>query len=187
VLNGNPDPAPERLSFALAESYAAGARSAGHVVERQDIGTLALPILRSAAEFGAPSNAADIIAAQRAVLWAQHLVFVYPIWLGGPPALFKAFLEQLSCGGALMESGGPGFPHGKLGGRSARVIVTMGMPSFAYRFFFGAHGTKFLERSVLRLAGLSPIRTSYFGGVGRSEKDAHAWLAKVHQLGLRAS
>jgi hypothetical protein len=62
----------------------------------------------------------------------------------------------------------------------------MGMPTLAYRLLFGAHGTKALERSVLRLAGLSPIRTSYFGGVGSSPEDARTWLARVNRLGIKA-
>jgi hypothetical protein len=56
----------------------------------------------------------------------------------------------------------------------------------AYRLLFGAHGTKALERSILRLVGLSLIRTSYFGGVGGFPEDACTWLARVNRLGIKA-
>jgi putative NADPH-quinone reductase len=186
VINGNPDPAPERLSFALSQAYAAGARGTGCAVERLDIGSLYFPILRNTAEFAGPAQHRDIVDAYRAILRADHLVLIYPLWLGAAPALLKAFLEQLSCGESLIGHGGGHLPQGKLRGRSARIIVTMGMPALAYRLLFGAHGTKALERSVLRPAGLSPIRTSYFGGVGRSPEDARAWLARVQRLGVKA-
>jgi putative NADPH-quinone reductase len=186
VINGNPDPAPERLSFALSEAYATGARGASHVVERLDIGSLSFPVLHKAIEFATPAQHPDIADAYSAILRADHLVLVYPLWLGAAPALLKAFLEQISCGEGLIGHGGNRIPQGKLRGRSARIIVTMGMPALAYRLLFGAHGTKALERSVLRLAGLSPIRTSYFGGVGGSPEDARTWLARVHRLGNKA-
>lgn len=28
------------------------------------------------------------------ILWADHIVFLYPLWLGHMPALLQAFLEH---------------------------------------------------------------------------------------------
>ena len=96
VINGNPDPGSERLSAALASAYADGAEAAGHTVHRINVGGLDFPLLRSAAEFAAQPREPDIIAARGAMLLAQHMVFIYPLWLGGPPALLKAFMEQVA-------------------------------------------------------------------------------------------
>ena len=30
-----------------------------------------------------------------AVRWAEHLVFVYPVWFHGPPAMLKGWLERV--------------------------------------------------------------------------------------------
>ena len=43
-------------------------------------------------------------------------------------------------------------------GKSARIIVTMGMPSLLYRWLFRAHGVKTLERSILWWSDIGPIR-----------------------------
>ena len=40
VINGHPDPSPERLAAALAKAYAEGAETAGHQVRRIDIGAV---------------------------------------------------------------------------------------------------------------------------------------------------
>src|SRR5580692_10881890 len=50
-------------------------------------------------------------------------------------------------------------------GHSARLVVTMGMPALIYRWYFRAHGVRGLERTVLRFAGMKPVRETLFGMV----------------------
>src|SRR6188472_487376 len=73
-----------------------------------------------------------------AVVWSEHIVLVFPLWLGTMPALLKAFLEQVMRPGtafAYPDKGG-GFTKSLLRGRSARVLVTMGIPSVVYRLWY---------------------------------------------------
>lgn len=71
-----------------------------------------------------------------------------------------------------------------LTGRSARVIVTMGMPAAIYRHLYRAHSLKSLERNVLGFVGLSPIRETLIGGVeGMSQKEVDEWFREVHTFG----
>jgi putative NADPH-quinone reductase len=186
ILNGNPDPAPERLSNALANAYADGATQSGHDVRRIDVGSASFSFLRKAAAFTAAPQDPDIAAAQASFLWAEHLVFIFPLWLGGPPSLLKAFMEALACG-EFMIGEGKHFPTGKLKGRSARLVVTMGMPSLAYRLLFGAYGIKAFRKSILSIAGVSPIRTTLIGGIGASAARTARLLARLRRLGTRAS
>jgi len=37
----------------------------------------------------------DLVAAQRDIHWAEHVVFVYPTWWGTYPALLKGFLDRV--------------------------------------------------------------------------------------------
>src|SRR3546814_10287671 len=77
--------------------------------------------------------------------WADHLVILYPLWLGDVPALLKGFLEQILRPGFAIDEGSTGMSAKLLTGRSARIIVTMGMPAPIYRLFFRAHSLKSLE------------------------------------------
>ena len=183
VINGNPDPSTERLTSALASAYIAGAQSTSHDVRRIDVGALTFPFLRAATEFAAPPVHPDIVAARQDFLWADHLVVIYPIWLGSAPALLKAFMEWIACGEFFLATGGGGWPKGKLKGRSARQVVTLGMPAIAYRLFFGAHGARAFASGILRLAGIAPLRTTYFGGAGISPNRSRKWLDRLHKLG----
>ena len=102
------------------------------------------------------------------------------------PALLKALLEQIMRPGIAMEYRKQGFPRGLLAGRSARIIVTMGMPALIYRWYFRAHGVRGLERSILRFAGMRPVRETLLGGVGAAEQARRQhWLDQARAHGAR--
>ncbi len=187
IINGNPDCAPERLSSALCDAYRQGAEAAGCTVRRIDVGNLHFSLLRDAGRFSAAPQDQAIIDSQDAFLAADHLVFIFPLWLAAPPALFKAFMEQLACGEFLLGAQKRGFPSGKLKGKSARVIVTMGMPALAYRWLFGAQGVKAFNRGILGLSGVGPVKTSYFGGGDIQPPRSAAIVKKIRDLGRRVA
>lgn len=189
LIEGHPDPDPARFGHQLADAYAAGAAGAGHAVERIAIATLdGLECPRSQAEWQSAPPAPAIAAAQQAIERAQHIVLFYPLWLGTMPALLKAFLEQaLRPGFAFGEGSGARGYRPRLGGRSARVVVTMGMPALVYRWWYGAHGLKGLERNILRFVGLGPIADTLIGMVeGMDEAKRASWQDRLRRLGSRA-
>jgi putative NADPH-quinone reductase len=74
-----------------------------------------------------------------------------------------------------------------LKGRSARVVVTMGMPAPLYRWFFRAHSLRSLERNILAFCGIGPVRDSLIGMVEAGGPAKHQrWLATMRELGRRA-
>ncbi len=187
VINGHPDPAAERLCAALCDAYVRGAEGAGHTVRRVSVGQIEFELLRSAEAFneGAPPPAIE--AVQRDIRWADHMVVVFPLWLGGLPALTKGFFEQVFRPQFTMRWRKNQLPQGLLEGLTSRLVVTMGMPAFAFRLFFGASGVRSFERSVLGLAGIRRTGTTMIGGVGeQSAEAAGSWVARLGDLGRRA-
>jgi putative NADPH-quinone reductase len=182
IIDGHPDPDRGRYVHALADAYEEGARRF-HQVDRVDVGSIDFPILRSpeAWRTGVPEPA--IASAQEAIRRAGHLAIFYPLWLGDMPALLKGFLEQVARPGFAIAQGEAGFPKRLLRGRSARVVVTMGMPSRIYTLFYRAHSLRSLERNILRLAGISPVRHSIIGSVERSRAHREKWLETMRDLG----
>jgi putative NADPH-quinone reductase len=189
IVVGHPDPSPDRLCRGLAKAYAEGAEQAGHVVRRVDLAVLNFPMLRTMQEFEHGAMPDSLKDAAEAIVWAEHIVFVFPLWLGTMPALFKAFLEQIMRPGtafAYPDKGGS-LPRTLLRGRSARVVVTMGMPSIVYRLWFLSHGIAGMRRSVLRFAGISPVRETLFGMVADASEATRAkWIGQMRGLGGRA-
>ena len=93
-------------------------------------------------------------------------------------------MEQLARQDFVLGAGS-GLPKGNLKGRSARVIVTMGMPAPFYRFYYRAHGVKAFNRSILGIGGIGPIATTYLGGIGAPRSNCARALHAMRQLGGR--
>jgi putative NADPH-quinone reductase len=190
IVQGHPDPGGDRYGHALAEAYRQGAREAGHEVEILPVAELDFPLLRTKRDFDDGEAPEAIRRCQQAILAADHLVIIHPLWLGSMPALLKGFLEQVFRPGFAFEKPEtPGRPGRKLlKGKSARVIVTMGMPGFAYRWFYRAHAVKSLERNILAFTGFRPIHRSLIGMVeARDARGRHRRLAEVRRLGRQAA
>lgn len=186
IIDGHPDPSEARLTHALANRYADAAQDAGHKVRRIDVARMEFPLLRSADEFEAGDPPQAIKEAQRDIAWANHLAIFYPLWDGDMPALLKGFFEQTFRPGFSLGDRGPRrFPKALLAGKSARVVITMGMPAVIYRAYFGAHSLKSLKRSMLGLCGISPVRATLLGGVaGACEGRRKKWLDRMAALAI---
>jgi putative NADPH-quinone reductase len=188
LIQGHPDPKGGHFGHALAQAYAKGAEEAGHEVRTIDVARLDFPLLRTMEEWEKGIYPDTIRQAQNAIRWAEHLVILYPLWLGAMPALLKAFLEQVLRPGFATSTVESGMSWKKLlTGKSARIVVTMGMPTFIYRWYFGAHSLKSLERNILGFVGIGPIKETLIGMVETCGDAARQkWLGNLHALGRAA-
>lgn len=184
VIQGHPDPRGDRFGHALAAAYVDAARAAGHRVEILEIARLDFPLLRTKEDFEDGAVPDAILPAQQAIGRADHLVLFYPLWLGDMPALLKGFLEQaFRPGFAVGRADRGNRSGGLLKGKSARIVVTMGMPAFIYRWFFGAHSLKSLRRNILQFSGVRPVRVSLVGLVEGHARRRAKWLERMRGLG----
>ena len=92
LLQGHPHAEPTHLCHALADAYEEGAVGAGLNVERLTLATMEIPFLHNPDEFGAPPPR-QFLDAQKKLRASDHLVTIYPLWLGTMPALVKAFFR----------------------------------------------------------------------------------------------
>lgn len=186
IIQGHPDPAGGHFCHTLADAYAEGARSAGHEVAQIDVANLDFPLLRTQREFEEDEPKHDIKNAQEVIQNAQHLLIIYPLWLGTIPALLKGFIEQVFRPGFAFDYEPKGRWRRHLKGRSARVVITMGMPPFVYRWFFRAHSLKSLERNILWFVGIGPTRETLIGAMdAMDDAKRRKWLAKLSEYGRR--
>ena len=186
LIQGHPDPAGGHFGHALADAYERSATEAGHQVKVITVARLYLPLLPNAREWESGAVPESIREAQRTIAWAEHLVIVFPLWMGDMPAALKAFFEQALRPGFAIGKAAPGRMSKKLlKGRSARIVVTMGMAAFFYAVYYRAHSLKSLKRNILEFCGISPVRTTVIGMVeGRQEARAD-WLTRLAVLGVQ--
>ncbi|MGI9476128.1 MAG: NAD(P)H-dependent oxidoreductase [Hyphomicrobiaceae bacterium] len=187
IIDGHPDRSEERLCHALANAYRGGCDAGDHEVRTIKVSEIDFPLLRTAEEFDSGQLPTDIRQAQEGFRWCDHILIVYPLWLGTMPSLLKGFFEQVLRPGFAFDPESKGWPKGNLAGRSARIVITMGMPGWVYRWFFGAHSLKSLERNILAFAGIKPIRETIYGMVdAASEAKRSKWLSDMQALGRQA-
>jgi putative NADPH-quinone reductase len=185
IVQGHPDPEGHHLLHAMADGYAEGATAAGREVRRIETATLAFPLLRTQADFETGAVPPDLVQPREDMRWAEHWVFLFPLWHGTMPALFKGFLEHIFRPGFAMEYKKDGWPKRLLAGRSARIVVTMGMPPLMYRWYFGAYGLRGFERSMLSFAGIKPIRESLYGLTFADKEKRERWIQDMRKYGGR--
>ena len=183
IVDGHPDPDPHHLIHALCDAYADGAASAGHTVERIGVAALDFPLMLTAEEFATPPPE-PILSEREKIARADHVLIAFPLWLGNMPAKLKAFFEQVGRGDFFLVQKDQGWPAQMMKGKSARVLVTMGMPGLVYRFGMDEGALKALERGILGISGFHPLHHSIIGGVGNlTEDDFRSWETFFRKIG----
>lgn len=172
---------------ALGESYRRGAEAAEHEVKLFVTSKMTFdPILHEGCERVQPLEP-DLQAAHDAMMAADHLVIIFPLWFGSMPAILKGFLERVQQPDLVGPSKQGKFPK-LLKRKSARVIVTMGMPAFVYRWWFGAHALKLIKHNILRFMGVHPVRSVVYGNFEAAGPQGRLrWFKQVERLGRHAA
>ena len=186
IIDGHPDRDKARFIHALADAYTEGAASASHEVRRIDVADLGLPILTSRGEWQDQPPSPAVAEVQEIIVWADHLLILYPLWLGDMPAILKSFFEQVMRPGFAFHYRENKLPKKGLKGKSARIVVTMGMPALFYRLVYGAHSVKSLKRNILNFVGIKPVECTLIGNVEGSSKDRTRGLRELQKLGTAA-
>lgn len=174
-------PSSDSFCGAASAAYCEAARQAGHEVRLLQLGTLAFdPVLHHGYQ-QIQALEPHLLQAREAILWAEHLCFVYPIWWGGVPALLKGFIDRVFLPGfAFKYRPGKAFPEQLLKGRSAQMLVTMDTPPWYFRWVYRMPGLQQMRKTTLEFCGIKPVRTIAFGPVlGSTDKQRAAWLRQV--------
>jgi putative NADPH-quinone reductase len=166
IVNGHPDPRPERFCAALCDSYETGARSAGWQTSRLNVGTTAL-----AGPDGGSEQSSSIAAARERLAWSNRLVVVFPLWLDQPPEVLRVLFERLARGDAHE--------------RVAQIVVTMEMPAFAHRAEFRKTEHERWQAPCVSLCGIKVKKPVFIGSVDTISAGQRAyWLDSIRQLGV---
>jgi NAD(P)H dehydrogenase (quinone) len=178
-------PANNSYCGALADSYINGAKAAGNEVQFISLGSLSFdPVLHNG-YVTIQELESDLVNTQAAITWAQHIVFVYPIWWGAMPALLKGFIDRIFLPGfAFKYRDNSMFWDRLLSGRSAHLLVTMDTPPWYFRWISRMPGHNQMRRTILEFSGIKPVTITSFGPIkDSSPKNREKWLAQVNTYG----
>ncbi|POY37192.1 NADPH:quinone reductase [Solitalea longa] len=183
IINGHPD--KESFCHSIAEQYEAGASLTGATVNTLNlIAEEFSPVLK----YGYRKRTElepFLQQAQKLIKEADHLVFVYPTWWGGPPALLKGFLDRVFLPGFAFKYRPNSVWWDKLlTQKSARIITTMDTPAWYYKLLYGNAGVKMIKNNTLNFCGISPVKTTYLAVIKDSSADQrNKWLKEIYTLG----
>jgi NAD(P)H dehydrogenase (quinone) len=179
VIVGHPD--SNSYCASLAESYVKVATEKGHALKLFKLGDANFdPILHHGYNQRQELEP-DLVVIREAILWASHIVFVYPIWWGSIPALLKGFFDRTFLPGYAFRYRKDSVWWDKLlAGRSAHLIVTMDTPPWYYRWIYKMPGHNQMKITILEWCGIKPIKITSFGPVrGSSPEQRERWRQKV--------
>ena len=183
LINGHPRPGS--FCHALADDYAAGARESGSELRRLNLGELDFNLNVDVQHPQLQEREADILRSIEWVKWADHLVFVYPVWWGTMPALLKGFLDRVFLPGFAFYQPVPGDYRGLLQGRTAQLILALDTPVFVFKAFIKAPAVNALKVATLNLCGIGPVKTKLCSPVSHSTPEMRKrWLQETRQLGF---
>lgn len=185
VINGHPD--KESFNYALSDAYINGAKKSNTEIKEIRIGELSFnPNL----EFGYRSRTElepDLLKAQEKLKWADHIVWIYPVWWGGVPAIMKGFLDRVLL---------PGFAFKKRDGsiwwdkyfteKTSRLICTMDQPPWYYKLINKSPSHSAMKKLTLNFIGVKSVKITSIGPLRLSkDKFREKWLEKIEKLGER--
>ncbi|MCY7780272.1 NAD(P)H-dependent oxidoreductase [Bacillus haynesii] len=118
---------------------------------------------------------------RRIVKNADHLIFIYPLWWGGMPAIMKGFIDRAFAAGEAYTYQGK-LPKGLLKARTASVYYTADAPSWYLRFWRRDADWVTVKDVILKFCGVRRVRRLLFAGVKDSTKEKRTqWLDRVYR------
>ncbi len=185
IIQGNP--IENSYGSQLATAYGQGASQSGAEVRELVLAHLNFDLNLSGGYKGNQLLEPDLQEAQKLIAWADHLVFVYPNWWGGMPALLKGFIDRVFLPGfAFKYRRNSPLPEQLLKGKTARLIVTMDSPYVYYRFYLGQPGHQMMKRSILKFCGVGTVRSTNITRLRTMPEAARKrWLERVQKMGQK--
>jgi len=185
IINGHPNPGS--FCHAIAAAYKAGAEESGAAVKEIQIAALDFEPNLKYGYRQRQELEPDLQESWTIIQWADHLVWIHPVWWGGFPAIMKGFIDRLFLPGMAYKYRENSVWWDKLlKGKTAHIITTLDQPGWYYRFSFGRPSVNQLRRSILEFCGIKPVRVSYIGIVKTAtEQQRGKWLERIQAMGKR--
>lgn len=183
VINGHPD--KQSFNYALAQAYSTGAIKKQANVQQINIADLSFnPNL----QYGYRQRTElepDLKEAIQKIKDAEHLVWIFPMWWYGYPAIMKGFVDRTFLPGITFQPiEGKALPEKLLKGKTARIIITADTPKWYDKFFMKKPALNQFKKGTLEFCGVKPVKVSYISPIKNSSPEfRQKWIKKVNLLG----
>ncbi|MGE7921093.1 NAD(P)H-dependent oxidoreductase [Viridibacillus sp. NPDC093762] len=115
------------------------------------------------------------------IIWADKIVFVYPIWWGRPPSMLMGYIDQLFASNFAYKDKKGLFPEGLLKGKSVVCISTMKGPTkYPLLWLNNAHKV-LMKKALFNYVGIKKVKFFEFGNMESPKGRQTKKLEKVYQ------
>lgn len=175
-------PSKDSYNGALAKAYKHGAEKSGAEVREIFVGDLNFNPNLEEGFSKTTQLEPDLVKAQESITWANHLVFVHPVWWGGTPAILKGFIDRVFLPGFAFKYRENSVWWDKLlKGKSGHIILTLDQPYWYYWLINGRPTIHTLKKMTLEFCGVTPVKVTTIGPVRKSSEAYRA--KKLNEVG----
>lgn len=185
IINGHPN--KHSFNYALAEAYKNGIQKTKANLSQINIGELNFdPNLKYGYQQRTELEP-DLKVAIDKIKNADHIVWVFPMWWYGFPALMKGFVDRIFLPGITFEPvEGKALPKKLLKGKTARIIITADSPKWYDSLFMKSPAINQFKKGTLNFCGINPVKVTYIAPIKNSTPAFRSkWLKKITLLGER--
>jgi len=186
ILLVSAHPVEDSYNAALRQAAIAALQHAGHAVDHLDLYAEGFdPVLGRAERLGyheVPANRAPVEAYVTRLLAAEALVFVFPVWCFGVPAILKGFFDRVFLPGVTFKLGEDGVARPALTHLKHVVgITSYGRPWWVATFLMGNPPKRQIMNYFRLLSGGRARRTwlAHYDMNRATDASRQAFLAKV--------
>lgn len=185
IINGHHK--EESFNSAICDVYEKASKSKGAEIYRINLSSLAFDSFKT--EFPGDNEREDILNARQKIKWADHIVWIFPVWWYSMPSKLKAFVENVFVSGfAFKYKDSTKFVQWDkyLSGKSSHIISTLDGPPWYYKLLIGQPSFKSLKYSMT-FCGIKPVKGTHFGSIKLSnKKQREKWLRKVERIAIKS-
>lgn len=115
------------------------------------------------------------------MIWADKIVFVYPIWWGRPPAMLMGYIDQMFASGFAYKDKGGLLPEGLLKGKSVVCVSTMKGPAHYPLFWLNNAHKVLMKRALFNYVGIKKVKFFEFGNMESQKGGQGEKLNKIYR------
>ena len=115
------------------------------------------------------------------LMWADQIVFVYPIWWGRPPAMLMGYIDQMFSSGFAYKETGKILPEGLLKGKSVVCISSMKGPAHYPLLWLNNAHKILMRKALLNYVGIKKVKFFEFGSMESPRGKHQEKLSKVYR------
>jgi len=147
------------------------------------------PVLKSNELYSSKNRQVDesLKKIQDKIFSSSKLIFIYPVWWNGAPAILKGFFDRVFSSRFAFKYVKIlkrfNFPNGLLKGKKAAIFITTGSPKIISWLIQGFGGGNIVKKDILKFSGIKS-KFFHYGPALKFSDESKPKLEKLVKKGL---